>query len=743
MLLVAYEKMLGNEYLRETLTAPLLEALKHLENCEMDPQKLKKKFPDITDDQMETKLLENRLNLEKSSAILFDIIFDSPKKFPDKIKGMCAFLSKTIHAFSEADKVKSPLSTTILSSETNIPIQTVASPTQEKSAPELIPTSPVSKETDNSHLNKDERVGPASPKTDTSKSLNSPLNIDLEATRSNEISRKNVESILEEINSPLADKQVDSAVETTPNIAETDPKSPTEIPSTNLKLKEEQKAKTGKTTKFAEDTVSVGGSKATSVVLKNKHLRTDTGTSTDSNFSTPFAVASLFLQSESYMNDSYESLSAMSKKVNVDTQIASPKEKVANGKSEPASPNSPAITKPENIDNVVGAQNSDSESAQLPKNGNIQEKESNAKMKKPSIISWDLVAENGASQKDSRASVATIANIKANNMIHHDKKLSELAESAHSRTDTPPQLKRPRARTTFLENLNTAEKVVGSFIFLRFIVPGFYLAKQAITTPETAGIEIEKISPNTRRGLILCGKLLTSLCNDNEFGNKDVTLIPCNDFLKPYRRPMKLFLDNCSDPKYLPSTNATVLYPDSHPGHSKHQSEDGSMATTPRSIRAKFSNLKSKLLRKSNSSDILGQKNEGDNRSHGRSLSELVTRSREILNSESRKTNKGSADFCSPQKSSHSATDPDLGALFYALSRTIDKLEKDFIEKMKCKSDGPETKDTNDQAAQATLNFYEFKRLLILGYTTMDINEKITQEGKGWWKRFKQMIKIS
>jgi hypothetical protein len=52
----------------------------------------------------------------------------------------------------------------------------------------------------------------------------------------------------------------------------------------------------------------------------------------------------------------------------------------------------------------------------------------------------------------------------------------------------------------------------------------------------------EKITPSVRRGLILCGKMLTALCNDTEFGYKETSLIPSNSFLEKYRSQMKEFL---------------------------------------------------------------------------------------------------------------------------------------------------------------------------------------------------------
>ncbi|KAH6574130.1 hypothetical protein BASA50_010057 [Batrachochytrium salamandrivorans] len=90
--------------------------------------------------------------------------------------------------------------------------------------------------------------------------------------------------------------------------------------------------------------------------------------------------------------------------------------------------------------------------------------------------------------------------------------------------------------------LTIAEKVVGSFLFLRFFVP-------AITSPETNALLLsEKLTTPRRRGLVLCGKLLTALCNDIEFGNKEDYLMVFNDYLKDYREAMKEYISYASSP---------------------------------------------------------------------------------------------------------------------------------------------------------------------------------------------------
>ncbi|TPX40285.1 hypothetical protein SeMB42_g06060 [Synchytrium endobioticum] len=120
--------------------------------------------------------------------------------------------------------------------------------------------------------------------------------------------------------------------------------------------------------------------------------------------------------------------------------------------------------------------------------------------------------------------------------------LVEPASPARLANDVVPLPRVPRrwdsdnvsvART--VGSLTVAEKVIGSFLFLRFFVP-------ALTSPDKCGLVNVKISPSARRGLVLCGKLVTALCNDVEFGAKEQYLMPLNSWLKENRDKMKEFL---------------------------------------------------------------------------------------------------------------------------------------------------------------------------------------------------------
>ncbi|KAJ3092020.1 Ras GTPase activating protein ira2 [Quaeritorhiza haematococci] len=110
-------------------------------------------------------------------------------------------------------------------------------------------------------------------------------------------------------------------------------------------------------------------------------------------------------------------------------------------------------------------------------------------------------------------------------------KTSTARYSISSMASLPSANGSPRSMGT----LTVAEKVVGSFLFLRFFVP-------AITAPDNYGLVDKKVSYAGRRGLILVGKVLTALCNDVEFGAKEQYLVPLNGFLREHRHSLKEFL---------------------------------------------------------------------------------------------------------------------------------------------------------------------------------------------------------
>ncbi|KAJ3415771.1 Ras GTPase activating protein ira2 [Chytridiales sp. JEL 0842] len=109
-------------------------------------------------------------------------------------------------------------------------------------------------------------------------------------------------------------------------------------------------------------------------------------------------------------------------------------------------------------------------------------------------------------------------------------------QSDQSRASVRASVATANVGTRSSGNLTVAEKVVGSVLFLRFLIP-------AITSPEIYGLVDTRPPVQAQRGLVLASKVLTALCNDIEFGSKESYLIPMNTFLKEHRDQMKEFLN--------------------------------------------------------------------------------------------------------------------------------------------------------------------------------------------------------
>jgi hypothetical protein len=107
MLLVAYEQWEGQEYLKELLSNTLNELVVKLAECEMDVVKIRQQKPELSDEQLEEQLNQNRLRLEYSCQKIFDHIFESHGIVPLSIRKMCTFLTRTIEQSDEAVQVDS------------------------------------------------------------------------------------------------------------------------------------------------------------------------------------------------------------------------------------------------------------------------------------------------------------------------------------------------------------------------------------------------------------------------------------------------------------------------------------------------------------------------------------------------------------------------------------------------------------------------------------------------------------
>ena len=67
------------------------------------------------------------------------------------------------------------------------------------------------------------------------------------------------------------------------------------------------------------------------------------------------------------------------------------------------------------------------------------------------------------------------------------------------------------------------------------------------------------VTPDMRRGLVLCSKMLTLIVNDTEFGIKEKHMSAFNDLLKPFRRTIAQFI------RYCANAHKAELFPDEVP----------------------------------------------------------------------------------------------------------------------------------------------------------------------------------
>ncbi|KAJ3276719.1 hypothetical protein HDV01_002772 [Terramyces sp. JEL0728] len=224
----------------------------------------------------------------------------------------------------------------------------------------------------------------------------------------------------------------------------------------------------------------------------------------------------------------------------------------------------------------------------------------------------------------------------------------------------------------------------------------------AITTPEPSTFT-EKITPPIRRGLILCGKMLTSLCNDTEFGHKEQSLMDCNEFLIPYRQNMKEFLYKCCNSgQLIQSPLRQSLQPDgkaySNPNLLEHSRD---------------------YSHKRNCSQPQLANSIQENQ---RSIS--YARKLQSMSAENLRLDYRSLTNPPPP-------DPDIVALFQSLYRNLDKLEKDIIEKKK----------TMDAAGgeKLVVQFHDLKMLLDSGSygtdSSHEANAATFKKKKSWWLR--------
>ncbi|KAJ2492262.1 hypothetical protein IWW37_001574 [Coemansia sp. RSA 2050] len=121
------------------------------------------------------------------------------------------------------------------------------------------------------------------------------------------------------------------------------------------------------------------------------------------------------------------------------------------------------------------------------------------------------------------------------------------------------------------------ETVISMLIFVRFFIP-------ILTAPDTYGLDVN-MSPDNRRGLLLCAKFVAVLCNGVSFGAKVPYLVPMNGLLREYRPRLRQYLHTISSsPHNSASASASATAPsadaDNDTDHvSDDEESDGDVVT--------------------------------------------------------------------------------------------------------------------------------------------------------------------
>ena len=91
-LLVAYQKQLGHNFLHELVTA-IVAQVPNLDKCEVDPDIIHRKNPQLTEVEIITIIAENKKSLENAFILMFDILTNHLENIPAPITRICTYLS--------------------------------------------------------------------------------------------------------------------------------------------------------------------------------------------------------------------------------------------------------------------------------------------------------------------------------------------------------------------------------------------------------------------------------------------------------------------------------------------------------------------------------------------------------------------------------------------------------------------------------------------------------------------------
>ncbi|KAJ2818315.1 hypothetical protein FBU31_005920, partial [Coemansia sp. 'formosensis'] len=114
------------------------------------------------------------------------------------------------------------------------------------------------------------------------------------------------------------------------------------------------------------------------------------------------------------------------------------------------------------------------------------------------------------------------------------------------------------------------ETVISMLIFVRFFIP-------ILTAPDTYGLDVN-MSPDNRRGMLLCAKFVAVLCNGVSFGAKVPYLVPMNGLLREYRPKLRQYLHSISSSTHNSTAESACVGNDAD--HvSDDEENDGDMVT--------------------------------------------------------------------------------------------------------------------------------------------------------------------
>ena len=196
---------------------------------------------------------------------------------------------------------------------------------------------------------------------------------------------------------------------------------------------------------------------------------------------------------------------------------------------------------------------------------------------------------------------------------------------------------------------------------------------------------------------------MTALCNDKEFGSKDSLLIPCNNFLKPYRYPMKQFIVDCTR-RTIPSVENLAITAQSASVPKVVIIEEKSLTKSEESAdkidkEGSFSVfLKNAISKKSKSSHVSSRNSLNKETSMTQSHNSQNSATNQILKT------------VSPEAPPGITNDSDVIGLLYTLQKSMKKLELDV--EVRAQYLGEENK------LDIEVRFKEFKELLLAHYSS-------------------------